>query len=270
MTDYTALRAIPTTEHIDLERKVPAHGGFNARLLRIELVRVLRNKRTMIFTILLPVGFYVAFGVPQSGRWPGTDFNPKTYEMISFALYGALAASCAIGAGVAVERAQGWSRQLRLTPLSGPAYIAVKVITAMITAALPVIIVFVVGAATGASMSAGVWPITLVLTWICGSLFASLGLFVGYLVPSENAMQILGPGISLLAFAGGIFYPLAVMSDTMRTVASFTPMWGLSQIARYPMLGGSFDPMWLVSAVLWIGLFFAGAVWRFRRDTSRV
>lgn len=83
-------------------------------------------------------------------------------------------------------------------------------------------------------------------------------------------MQILGPGISLLAFAGGIFYPLAVMSDTMQTVASFTPMWGLSQIARYPILGGSFDPMWVVSGVLWIGLFFAGAVWRFRRDTSRV
>jgi ABC-2 type transport system permease protein len=270
MTEYTALRAVPTAERIDLARSVPAHGGFNAGLLRIELLRVLRNKRTLIFTILLPLVFYVGFGVPQSGRWPGTNFDPKAYEMISFALYGALAASCAIGAGVAVERAQGWSRQLRLTPLSGPAYIAVKVVTAMITAALPVVIVFLIGASTGASMSTGAWPVSLVLTWLCGGLFASLGLFVGYLVPSENAMQILGPGISLLAFAGGIFYPLAVMSDTMRTVASVTPMWGLSQIARYPMLGGSFDPMWLLSAVLWIGLFFAGAVWRFRRDTRRV
>ncbi|WP_446665649.1 ABC transporter permease [Flexivirga sp. B27] len=270
MTDFTAPRALPADDRIDLTRRVPAHGGFNARLLRIELLRVLRNKRTLIFTMLLPVVFYIAFGVPQSDKWPGTDFDPKSYEMISFALYGALSASCAIGAGVAVERAQGWSRQLRLTPLTGAAYIGVKVLTAMIAAALPVVVVFAIGIITGASMSAGAWPAAFVLSWIAGGLFASLGLFVGYLVPSENAMQILGPGISLLAFAGGVFYPLAVMSDTMQTVASFTPMWGLSQIARYPLLGGSFDPMWLVSAVVWIGLFAAGAVWRFRRDTSRV
>lgn len=270
MTDFTAPRALSVDERIDLERRVPAHGGFNSRLLRIELLRVLRNKRTMIFTIALPVVFYLAFGMPQPTQWKGLDFNAKAYEMISFALYGAMAASCAIGATVAVERAQGWSRQLRLTPLSGPAYIAVKVLTAMVAAALPVVLVFAIGSFTGASMTAGAWLTALVLTWVCGSVFASLGLFVGYLVPSENAMQILGPGISLLAFAGGIFYPLAAMSDTMQTVASFTPMWGLSQIARYPLLGGSFDVMWLVSGVVWIGLFAAGAVWRFSRDTSRV
>lgn len=270
MTDFTAPRVAPTDERIDLERRVPARGGFNARLLRIELVRLLRNKRTMIFTMLLPVGFYVGFGLSQTSAWPGTNFDPKAYEMISFALYGAMTASCAIGAGVAVERSQGWSRQLRLTPLSGPAYIAVKVLTALIASALPTALVFLIGAVTGASLSAAAWPVAFVLTWICGGAFASLGLFIGYLVPSENAMQILGPGIALLAFAGGIFYPLAVMSNTMQTVASFTPMWGLSQIARYPMLGGSFDLMWLVSAVVWIGLFFTGAIWRFRRDTSRV
>jgi ABC-type multidrug transport system, permease component len=270
MTDYTAISAVPTADRIDLERRVPTRGGFNGRLLRIELVRVLRNKRTMIFTVLLPVVFYAAFGATQSGTFEGSSVDVKAYEMITFALYGAFAAAAAIGASVAVERAQGWSRQLRLTPLTGPAYISVKVVCAMVAAALPVIIVFAIGTATGATISAGAWGASLFLSWLCGSLLASLGLFVGYLVPSENAMQILGPGISLLALAGGLFIPLEVMNHTMQTIASFTPLWGLSQIARYPLLGGSFDPMWLVSAVLWIGLFFAGAVWRFRRDTSRV
>lgn len=271
MTDYTALHAVPTAERIDLERRVPARGGFSTRLLRIELKRVLRNKRTMIFTVVLPVAFYAAFGATQSGKFSSANpIDIKAYEMITFALYGALAASAAIGASVAVERAQGWSRQLRLTPLSGSAYIAVKVVCAMVAAALPVIIVFAIGSATGAKLSAGAWVSSLVLSWLCGSLLSSLGLFVGYLVPSENAMQVLGPGISLLAFAGGLFLPFELMNHTMQTLASFTPLWGLSQIARYPLLGGSFDPMWLVSAVVWIGLFFAGAVWRFRQDTSRV
>lgn len=270
MTDFTAPRTLAADDRIDLQRRVPARGGFNGRLLRIELMRLLRNKRTMFFTIALPVVFYAGFGATQTGTFAGSSIGVKAYEMITFALYGAFAAAAAIGASVAVERAQGWSRQLRLTPLTGTAYISVKVVCAMVAAALPVVIVFLIGTFTGATMSAGAWVAALLLSWLCGSLLASLGLFVGYLVPSENAMQFLGPGISLLALAGGLFIPLQVMNHTMQTVASFTPLWGLSQIARYPLLGGSFDPMWLVSAVIWVGLFFAGAVWRFRRDTSRV
>ena len=271
MTNLSPVGEVPADDRIDLTRRVPAHGGFSLRLLRIELRRVLRNKRTMIFTVLLPTVFYVAFGATQHGTFTGTSLDVKAYEMITFALHGALTASASIGAGVAVERAQGWSRQLRLTPLTGSAYIGVKVITAMAAALVPVAIVFTIGAATGASLPAGYdWPEALVLAWLCGGAMASLGLFVGYLVPSENAMQILGPGISLLAFAGGLFYPLQQMNDTMQTVASYTPLWGLSQIARYPLLGGTFDLMWLVSAIGWVALFVAGAVWRFRSDTQRV
>lgn len=270
MTDFTAPRAVPVDDRIDLQRRVPARGGFNGRLLRIELRRVLRNKRMVIFTVALPVVFYAAFGAPQTGSFAGTSVGVKAYEMITFALYGAFAASAAIGATVSVERAQGWSRQLRLTPLSGAAYIGVKISCAMASAALPVVIVFAIGAFTGAQLSAGAWAASFLLSWLAGSVLASLGLFIGYLVPSENVMQILGPGISLLAFAGGLFFPLPLMSHTMQQVASYTPMWGLSQIARYPLLGGSFDITWLVSALVWVGLFFAGAVWRFSRDTNRV
>ena len=38
--------------------------------------------------------------------------------------------------------------------------------------------------------------------------FAALGVFVGYIVPGENVMQILGPGLALLSFLGGLFIPL--------------------------------------------------------------
>ncbi|TWE12379.1 ABC transporter permease [Rudaeicoccus suwonensis] len=259
----------PLDTPINLDRKVPPRGGFNGELLLIELRRVLRNRRTMIFTVALPVIFFVAFGLPQKGNLTGS-INARAYEMISFAIYGAFAASTAIGASVSVERAQGWSRQLRLTPLSGAAYIAVKVIAAMAGAALPVIIVFAIGMGSGAKLGTGALIASLLLTWICGSVLASLGLFVGYVVPSENAMQILGPALSILAFGGGIFYPLAVMSHTMQQVASFTPLWGLSQIARYPLLGGSFDVMWMVSGVAWVAAFTLGAIWRFRSDTKRV
>ncbi len=46
------------------------------------------------------------------------------------------------------------------------------------------------------------------VTLFCTLTFAALGVFVGYVVPGENAMQILGPGLALLSFLGGVFIPL--------------------------------------------------------------
>ena len=46
------------------------------------------------------------------------------------------------------------------------------------------------------------------LAWVGSVVFAAFGLFMGYLLPAENVMQILGPVLALLAFAGGLFVPL--------------------------------------------------------------
>ncbi len=44
--------------------------------------------------------------------------NVSLFLVVSMALYGASLATTAGGAMVSIERAQGWSRQFRLTPLS--------------------------------------------------------------------------------------------------------------------------------------------------------
>ena len=44
-----------TTQTIDPSaRRVPPMGGFNLTVLGIELRRMLRNRRTIIFTLILP------------------------------------------------------------------------------------------------------------------------------------------------------------------------------------------------------------------------
>jgi hypothetical protein len=47
-------------------RRAPSLGGFNPTVLRLEIRRVLRNKRTLLMTIVLPVLFFLLFGVSQS------------------------------------------------------------------------------------------------------------------------------------------------------------------------------------------------------------
>jgi ABC-2 type transport system permease protein len=107
------------------------------------------------------------------------------------------------------------------------------------------------------------------VTVFCTLTFAALGVFVGYVVPGENAMQILGPGLALLSFLGGVFIPLDQYTAAVRHVAYWTPMYGVSEIARAPL---THDLPWyaVVNAVVWFGLFVAGAAWRMSKDTERV
>ncbi len=108
------------------------------------------------------------------------------------------------------------------------------------------------------------------IVWIGSLVFAALGLFIGYLLPSENVMQFLGLVMAVLAFAGGLFFPLNQAAQILQDIAKWTPLYGLNQLVHAPLIGGSIDIMWMINAVAWFVLFVAGAVWRFRKDTARV
>ena len=155
--------------------------------------------------------------------------------MVSMAMYGGALIAASAGAGVAVERALGWSRQLRLTPLHPTAYILVKAFVALVMGAVAILAVNVIGAVQGKpQMPFDVWVKCGLLTLACVMTFAALGVFVGYLVPGENVMQVLGPGLALLAFLGGLFIPLSSYSPVVRDIAYWTPMYGVAEVARAP------------------------------------
>ena len=173
------------------------------------------------------------------------------------------------GASVAMERAQGWSRQLRLTPLRPVAYVGVKVLVALTSGAMAVAVVNALALIQGhASMTATAWVSCGVLAVLCTLVFAALGLFVGYLVPGESAMQIVGPGLALLAFLGNLFIPITEGS-TLWYVSACTPMFGIAEVTRAPLTG---ELPWyaVVNVLAWFAVFVAGAAWRMGRDTARV
>ena len=106
--------------------------------------------------------------------------------------------------------------------------------------------------------------------WIGSLLFAAFGRFIGYLLPSENVMQLNGFALMLCAFGGGLFIPLSQFSATLQTMATFTPLYGLNQLVHCPLAGGSIDWCWVLNIAVWLMVFVTGAVRRFRRDTARV
>lgn len=252
-------------------RRVPSFGGFNLTFLLLEIRRLLRNRRTVIFTLVLPVVFFLLFGTNASyANEPVGSGNVEAFIMISMAVYGAMLGTTATGAMVSVERAQGWSRQLRLTPLKPITYIVIKVLTATLVGLASIAAVYLVGAVAGSHMPASVWVETVLIAWVGSLSFAAFGLFMGYLLPSENVMQILGPVLALLAFLGGLFIPLDQLGEAFRTIARFTPMYGLNQLVHAPLVHEGLTWGAVLNLVVWTAVFVSGAAWRFRRDTARV
>ncbi|HEY6933021.1 MAG TPA: ABC transporter permease [Marmoricola sp.] len=252
------------------ERRVPPLGGLNPTLFGIEVRRMLRNRRTVVFALLFPVGMYFIFANQSYGDQKVGSGNVAAYILVNMALYGAALTAASIGSMVAMERALGWSRQLRLTPLNPACYILVKALVALLMGGFVIALVNVLAAFQGrAEMPVTVWVSCAVVTVFCTLTFAALGVFIGYVVPGENAMQVLGPGLAALSFLGGVFIPLSQYNEAMRHVAYWTPMYGVSEIARSPL---THQLPWyaVVNAIAWFALFVAGAAWRMSRDTARV
>jgi ABC-2 type transport system permease protein len=82
-------------------------------------------------------------------------------------------------------------------------------------------------------------------------------------------MQVIGPVLGVFALFGGLLIPLTFLPSLVQDIAPFMPTYGVASIARFPLVGGAFDPAWLVSVVLWALAFAAAAVLLFRRDTRR-
>ncbi|CAN5486511.1 ABC transporter permease [soil metagenome] len=259
-----------TTQLIDPgARRVPPMGGFNVTVLRIELRRMLRNRRTLFFAMVFPAALFLSFGGQDDWSDDVGNGNVAAYILVSMALYGAALTAAAGGAMVAMERSMGWSRQLRLTPLSPVVYIVIKALMAIVLGAVAITVVNLTGVVQGKpDMPIDVWVECALLTLVCTLVFAALGVFVGYLVPGENAMQILGPGLALFSFLGNVFLPLDEGS-TIYTIAEWSPMFGVAEISRWPLTG---DLAWtaVLNAVAWLAIFVAGAAWRMSKDTARV
>ncbi|MEJ3403377.1 ABC transporter permease [Rathayibacter sp. YIM 133350] len=264
-------------DRVSLERTAAPLGGFNLTFLGIELRRKLRNRRSIAFTVVFPVLMYYLAGYPNHDvaltevPLAQGGLSVAAYIMVSMALYGAMMSATNAGGAVATERALGWSRQLRLTPLNPMANVAMKLIAGMMFGLIAVVATYLAGVISGVHMSAAQWIFSGLAAWLLGSaVFTTLGLLFGYLVPGENAMQVTSLVVVFFSFIGGLFYPVSMMPPIMQDVAAWTPVYGIGEIARAPLTGQGFDALVLVNAVCWFAIFAVGTALLFRRDTKRV
>ena len=168
-------------------RTVPPLGGLSMTLLGLEARRRLRNRRAMIFSVVMPIAFFLMFTTSDYSAMAYGRGNAVAGIMIGLALYGALVTTTGAGAAVSTERASGWSRQLRLTPLKPVCYILAKAVVGLLFAMVAVAGVYVLGPLRHAQMPAGAWVASALIVWAGSLVFVAFGLFIGYVLPSDSA-----------------------------------------------------------------------------------
>lgn len=238
--------------------------------LWLEIRRAVRNGRYVMFTLGFPLIFYLLFtSIYGHAKLGGVSFG-ATY-MVAMAAYGGLGAALnSNGARLAMERAGGWARQMRVTPLSPAAYVGAKAAMAFCVVVPAVLIVALAGVAIHhVTMSATSWVDFLVGIWIGAIPFSVLGVLLGYAFDSESAQSGTMIVYFALAILGGMWFPVQVMPPAMRDIAYVLPSYHWAAIGWNALAGKG--PGWGNVGVLaaYTVAFTFAALRRYQRDEAR-
>ncbi|GAA3848086.1 MULTISPECIES: ABC transporter permease [Amycolatopsis] len=242
---------------------------MSLKFLTLEIRRVLRAPRFLIFTVAFPVLMFLLY----VGIFARGDQDAVAPLMVGMTSFGAMSAALFVGTRVAVERKAGWQRQLRLTPLSGAGYLSAKAATGLTLALAPVVLVPLVGALTqGVSLGAGSWLRVTLGVWLAAIPFALIGLLIGQVGTADSVQPITQLVMLPMALLGGIFIPVEAMPHWLLQISHVLPSYWMAQVGRGAVttdLSTSLgqDVLWLA---VWTAAVGVAVVRRYRKDSARV
>lgn len=234
---------------------------------RYDLRRLYRNRRFFIFTLGFPLVLFLV--VANSNKHVVIEGIPfPVYYLTGMVAWGTMIAVAAGGGIIALERAVGWTRQLRITPLPVWSYMATKVAAGYVMACTTIIVLYVAAATIPVHLTVGGWLLMTGLILIGLVPFAALGVFLGHSLAPDTMGPALGGISALFALLGGAWYPLST-SGTLYDIVRLLPSYWLVQAGRaglthqvWPLEG------WLV-LIVWSVVLSWLAMWAYRRDTGK-
>jgi ABC-2 type transport system permease protein len=206
---------------------------MNATYLALEIKRVVRGARFMIFTVVFPVVLYlIDANLFAAGSATYPDGVPVAASlMVRMAAFGAMSAALFTGARVALERGTGWQRQLLLTPMSGRSYLLAKGMVSMLVGLPTILLVCLVGVVVeGVRLSAGQWAQIVLGVWLGIIPIVLLGLVIGLVATKDSMQPITSVALMLLGLIGGLWIPSNIVPAGFRSVMKVFPTYWLGEI----------------------------------------
>ncbi|MFE7760304.1 ABC transporter permease [Streptomyces sp. NPDC057438] len=242
-------------------------------LIKLELTRALRNRRSMFFSVLYPSLLFllIAGNASSTEKLGDTGLTLPTYMMVSMASFGALTAVLMGNSErIAKEREGGWVRQLRLTPLPGRGYVFAKTAGAAAVSLPSIVIVFLVAATVkGVRLDAWQWLALTGAIWAGSLVFAALGVAIGYLATGDAVRPITMIVYFGLSMLGGLWMPTTTFPEWLQEIAKWVPTHAYAALgqaveqSRAPHAGD------VALLAVYFALFAGGAAWLYRKDTRK-
>ncbi|MEI5520082.1 ABC transporter permease [Streptomyces brasiliscabiei] len=242
-------------------------------LIKLELVRALRNRKAMFFSVLYPSLLFllIAGSASTTDKLGDTGLTLPTYMMVSMASFGALTAVLMGNSErIAKEREGGWVRQLRLTTLPGRGYVLAKTASAAVVSLPSIVIVFVVAAvAKGVRLDAWQWLALTGAIWAGSLVFAALGVAIGYLATGDAVRPITMIVYFGLSMLGGLWMPTTTFPEWLQDIAQWVPTHAYAALGQAIEQSQAPHARDLVILAVSFALFAGGAAWLYRKDTLK-
>ena len=238
--------------------------------LRFELVRTFRNRRFLLFSLGFPLVLYFVIAAPQAGdhNFGGSGVSAALFYMAGLVSFGTMSSMISTGGRIAGERQAGWTRQLRITPLSTRAYFRAKVLTAYAMATITIASLYIAGAILGVHLAAGDW-IKMTALILVGLLpFAALGIALGHLLTVDTVGPATGGTVSLLAIVSGTWFPIT--HGFLHDVGQFIPSYWLVQAGHVALHGRAWSGLGWAVVLGWTAILVVLAAFARQRDTNKV
>jgi ABC-2 type transport system permease protein len=234
--------------------------------LRLEVRRTLRDVGFVIGGVAMPVMMYLLF--TNLGE---NEASWKAQAMVGMAAYGAVGSALNTGGGVAEDRATGWLRQLRVSPMTSRQVVVGRALTGSVTV-LPAIVAVLAagGLLNGVRLDVWQWALVAVLLWLGSIPFTLLGLGNGYRLTAQTtgvANMVCNLG---LAVVGGLWFPVSLFPDWLRSLSAYTPTNRFAELGTSVAGGHAPALAAIVVLTVWLLAFGSYAVLSYRRSAGNI
>jgi ABC-2 type transport system permease protein len=241
-----------------------------AVLTRTQSKVLLREPVAVFFGLIFPALVLVVIGTVFPGATePNPDLGGRSlaeiYAPASIALGLATAALSLLPAALGGDREKGILRRLSATPAHPRALVAAHLAVQFVLATIAAFGAILIGiAALGIPFPES--PGWFLVSYVLGAIsLLSLGLLIGSVVPTANSGQAFGMLLYFpLLFFAGVYIPLEVMPEAVRTASMYTPSGAAVQALSASWAGSVPATSSLLAMAGYVVLAGGLAIWRFR------
>ena len=218
---------------------------------RYEFLRVLRTPAFAVPTLLFPPLFFLLFGLLLNHGIAGA----ANYLFATYSVFGVMAPSLfGFGVAVAIEREKGWLALKRVAPMPPGAYLAAKLVMAMLCAAIIYLILAAMAYTLGGVRLPSAQWLVLGAVAVGGALpMCALGLIIGSRANASAAPAFVNLIYLPMSFLSGLWMPLSMLPHFLALVAPMWPAWHLGQLAL--MTTGQATTGSVAGHLLWLAGF---------------